>query len=59
MDNKGREILAFGDTIDHRKNGKAVSKEEGFKTLSNGQKKYNLTTKGYQALVEWLDETTT
>ena len=59
MDDEGREILAFKDIIDHRKDKSAVSIENGFITQSNGNKKCKLTTRGWQVLVEWRDETTT
>merc|ERR1711923_307748 len=38
LDDEGREILAFGNIIDHRKNGQALSKSEGFTTLKGGHK---------------------
>ena len=56
MDDEGREILAFGDIIDHKKDGRAVTE---FRYLSNGHKKCTPTTKGWKILVEWKDETTT
>ncbi len=39
LDDKGREILAFGNIIKHRKYGTALSKEDGFTTMRNGQRK--------------------
>ena len=52
LDDEGREILAFGDIIDHRTNGHAISKRDGFVTLAGGQKKCKKTTRGWQVLVE-------
>ena len=45
--------------IDHRKNGSALNMENGFIHLKNGQKKCKPTTRGWQVLVEWKDDTTT
>lgn len=59
LDDEGREILAFGDIIDHRKDNSALSKDDGFTILKNGHKKCKPTTRGWQVLVEWKDESTT
>ena len=59
LDDEGREILTFGDIIDHRSNGHAISKRDGFVILAGGHKKCKKTTRGWQVLVEWKDSTTT
>ena len=59
LDNEGRKILAFGDIIYHRKDKSVLTKEDGFTQLSDGHKKCKQTTRGWQVLVEWKDETTT
>ena len=59
LDDEGREHLKFKNIIDHRKNGSALNMENGFIHLKNGQKKCKPTTRGWQVLVEWKDDTTT
>ena len=59
VDDEGREILAFSDIIGHRRDDTAVSKEDGFTELGNGHRKCEPTTKGWQILIQWRDETTT
>ena len=59
LDDEGREILAFGDIVDHKKNGHAISKKDGFTTLASGHKKCKKTTRGWQLLVKWKDGTST
>lgn len=57
LDDEGREIMNFKGIIDHKKDGSALTKEEGFIALRNGQKKCKKTTRGWKILVEWRDET--
>jgi len=53
LDNEGKEILVMNEIIDHRKDGTAISKEPHEKN-----KKPRKTTKGWQILIEWKDEST-
>jgi hypothetical protein len=48
--------MNFKGIIDHKKDESALSKEEGFIELRNGQKKCKKTTRGWKILVEWRDE---
>ena len=59
LDDEGQEILAIGGIIDHKKDRNALTKEDGFIELKHGHKKGKSTTRGWQVLVEWKDETTT
>ena len=56
LDDEGREILSFKGIIGHKRDDTALSKEEGFIELRNGQKKCKKTTRGWKILVEWRDE---
>lgn len=58
VDEEGREVLAFGDIIDHKRDGTALTKEQGYTTLSNGHKKCKPTTRGWKLLVQWRDDST-
>ena len=59
FDDKGHENLAFGNITNHRKDNTVWFKEEEFIMLKNIQKKYKLTTHGWQVLLDWKDKTTT
>ena len=58
LDEEGREILVYRNIIDHKKDMSALTKENGFITLSGGQKKAKKTTRGWKILVEFDDDTT-
>ena len=58
LDDEVREIIKSKEIIDHRKHGSAMTKENGFSKLSYGHKRCKPTTRGWQVLVEWNDETT-
>ena len=56
LDDEGCEIMKFRDIIDHRKDDSAVTREDSDTQSSS---KPNPTTRGWQVLVEWADETLT
>ena len=58
LDDEGREILSFKSIVDHRSNNTALTKENGYVKLSNGHHKPKQTTRGWQLLVEFRDDTT-
>ena len=58
LDDEGREILTFKSIVDHRSNKSALTKDNGFIELSNGHRKPKQTTRGWQLLVEFKDEST-
>ena len=43
------------EIIDHKTDGSAVSKDDGFETTKNGQRRPRRTTKGWFLLVTWKD----
>ncbi|GAX20073.1 hypothetical protein FisN_1Lu447, partial [Fistulifera solaris] len=56
IDDEGRMFAVLSEIVDHRKNGHAVSKENGFLpdgTGSNPSRK--ITTRGWELLCEWKD----
>lgn len=59
VDDDGYEYQTISDILDHRKDESvAVPKEEGFFTTSTGQRRRVITTKGWDFLVRWGDQTT-
>ena len=59
MDYEGRKIFQFKVIINHNKDGSALTKETWFTVLKGGHDKCKPTTRGWNVLVEWRDETTT
>lgn len=57
LDDEGREIMNFKGIIDHKRDGSAITKENGFYQTRSGAKKAKKTTRGWKILVEWRDET--
>ena len=56
LDSEGHHYFFITEIIDHRKDDSAVTKENGFT-----RNHYNIpkkTTKGWEVLIEWKDETT-
>ena len=47
----------MSEIVDHQRDGSAVTKENGF--TGNHSNITNKTTKGWEVLIEWKDETTT
>jgi hypothetical protein len=54
IDNEGRSYAIIKEIIDHRTNGHAVKKDDGF-TCRNGQQRPRITTAGWELLVSWAD----
>ncbi|MHA7927758.1 MAG: hypothetical protein ACX936_21375, partial [Marinobacter sp.] len=53
VDSEGRTRLMFSEIVGHRKDGTAVSKEEGYEYSRSGNKVAKKTTRGWKILVEW------
>ena len=47
--------MMMKEIIGHRKNGDAVSRDDGFTLSANGNKHPKWTTKGWEIAVEWVD----
>ena len=58
VDSEGRELLAFKEICDHRKNARAISIQDGYDISRNGNRTPKRTTVGWELLVEWRDGST-
>lgn len=59
IDGEGYQYHHVQDILDHRKDESiAVSKEDGYFITTNGQRRRVITTKGWEFLVKWSDQTT-
>ena len=54
-DEDGFRYQLMDEILDHQKTKDAVEKSGGFVTSKNGQKKYKITTKGWEFLIRWKD----
>jgi len=57
-DQEGRSYSILSGIVDHRNNGHAVSKDDGFTTDRRGVRHPKKTTRGWDLQVEWKDGTT-
>ena len=57
-DSEGRQFQLLKEITDHRKNGRALSKDDGYTFAQNGDKIPKKTTVGWDVLVEWTDGST-
>ncbi|MEM9369349.1 MAG: hypothetical protein AAGD07_25505, partial [Planctomycetota bacterium] len=55
VDNEGRRHQIFKEIADHKKDGGAVTVQDGFWVSTGGNKTRKMTTRGWQLLVEWTD----
>jgi len=55
VDEDGRKILVFSGISDHKCDGTAIHKEDGFIFSFTGNKVPKKTTKGWKLLVDWKD----
>ena len=60
VDDEGHQFFYLKEIIDHRKDGRAITKENGFTKSKNGNIMVpKITTIGWDVLVEWKDGATT
>eukprot|EP00980_Cylindrotheca_fusiformis_P005760 scaffold1199_cov137-Cylindrotheca_fusiformis.AAC.2 len=59
VDEEGYQHLFMDSIMDVRKSGSAIGKDEAFVTSSNGVKRRRETTKGWEVLISWKDDSTT
>ena len=59
VDSEGNRHVLFADIIDHRTNGKQLSKDDAFITTSMGTKQRRESTIGWEILIQWKDSSTT
>jgi hypothetical protein len=55
VDQEGRSYSVLREIVDHRSNGHALKKDDGYEIGSNGQRRPKHTTKGWELQVEWRD----
>jgi hypothetical protein len=58
IDSEGRSFAILKEIVDHRKDGNALSKDDGFTEDKEGRRHPRLTTKGWSLQVEWRDGST-
>ena len=59
VDQEGHRHVILDHIIDHRTDGSALSKEDGFLKSKNGGRRRKQTTKGWELLLQWKDGSTT
>ena len=55
IDTEGRHYSLLNEISDHKKDGTAISRSNGFYETRGGTKKAKKTTRGWKLLVEWKD----
>ena len=58
VDKEGRSYAVLGTILDHRTNGHAVTKDDGYITDKRGRRHQKRTTRGWDLQVEWRDGST-
>jgi hypothetical protein len=59
VDDEGRSYSVLSEIVDHRTNGHAISKDDGFVEDRYGKRHPRITTRGWDLQVEWRDGSTT
>jgi hypothetical protein len=55
VDEEGQQYTLMSEIIDHKSDGKALSKDDGFYLDCYGKQQPRMTTCGWKLLVEWKD----
>ena len=55
VDDEGHQFFFLKEIIDHRKDARAITKDNGFTISKNGNRVPKITTVGWELLVEWKD----
>jgi hypothetical protein len=58
VDADGCSYAVLSKIIDHKSNGSAVRKDDGFENTKDGQLRPQYVTKGWKLLVSWKDGST-
>ncbi len=58
VDEEGRHFAILQEITDHKKDGLALSKDDGFIENRHGQRRPKLTMRGWKLLVSWKDGST-
>jgi hypothetical protein len=59
VDDEGRSYSVLREIVDHRTNGHALSKDDGFTTNRKGKRHPRITTRSGELQVEWHDGSAT
>ena len=59
VDDEGRSYSVLSEIVDHRTNGHALSKDDGFVVDRQGKRHPRTTTRGWELQVEWRDGSST
>jgi hypothetical protein len=59
VDDEGRSYAVMSEIVDHRTNGHALSKDDGYVEDKRGKRHPRITTRGWELQVEWRDGSTT
>ena len=55
VDQEGQQYTLMSEIINHKSDGKALSKDDGFYLDCYGKQQPRMTTRGWKLLVEWED----
>ena len=55
VDEEGQQYTLMSEIIDHKTDGKALSKDDGLYLDRYGKQQPRMTTRGWKLLVEWRD----
>jgi hypothetical protein len=58
VDEEGCHFAILQEITDHKRNGLALSKVDNFIENRHGQRRHKLTTRGWNLLVSWKDDST-
>jgi hypothetical protein len=58
VDGDGHSFLLMSEITDHKSDGTAVSKDDGYEVTPTGQRRPRRTTRGWKLLVSWKDGST-
>ena len=59
VDEEGNRHVLFEEIVDHRTDGSEVKQQDAFIETRTGTKRRRETTKGWEILVQWKDQSTT
>ena len=57
VDAEGNSYSIMSEIIDHKSDGTAMSKDDGYETTKEGLRHLRQTTRGWKLLVSWKDGT--
>jgi len=55
VDDEGHEMMLLSEITEHKSDGSAVSKDDGYTVGRHGRRSPRMTTKGWKLLCEWKD----